>query len=731
MGQRNGRRIATAAAYSAACLIAGTSAGAQAEALVDLSGWNLYGSLSGRSEWFIATGDKTRSPYTDRDQQGFVEFDGGFEHAIGSFESLSGYARGVTSASSYRTPEPGFTLEGARLTWQKGDGFIPFRLETGDIFAFTSTRTALVGLRGFALELQPDMGTPEQALSILGFAGVAATDYDALTLDDGFFAGTSLLFSDETEGVMTANAVYHRRGADAAAGIARDVDQTVASVGFTRNIRLFDHQIDLFGEAAHFTGDDVTGLRRNRSDGGWYGELQGRNRDGLFYGVSYQRYGNDYRPAAAAVIADHQALESRIGWRFDGGLTLRGRYLDYDDGVATANPLNTKTYGLGLTGPLARDSWPGLSATLDLFQTKIEDEAGTRDRDTASVTASITAPFDNGWSGRLGFRVQDVETRAPTPSHFISRQADAGIAIPWTLGDAAGSVTPGAVLRLIDGAGSDSTEYGPKLALSAYGGAHAVDISLAGFIYDRRAAGSEDLLALQAAASYAFSWDRHRLGFDIAYDGRDPASSERTDTLRIGLFYTVAFQAAGAGYAAVGEVGDLAATGTIALDFAALSARASVDDLRRRLTDAGFGTGARIGMLHVYDTRLFENIDNPQRLALVERDGTVERLAAVVELIDPASASEAGRLFQRLEQDLARRYGPPADAVDEGQFANGDFQAMIAEGRIARVREWQLADGVLRLGIPQRLDGRARIELQFGATMPPIRHKRWSVEALQ
>ncbi|MDD3445759.1 MAG: hypothetical protein PHS60_10140 [Zavarzinia sp.] len=716
---------------SAACLIAGTGAGARAEDLVDLSAWNLYGSLSGRSEWFVVTGDKSRSPYFDRDQQGFVEFDGGFERAFGDFESLSGYARGVLSASSYRTLEPGFTLEGARLIWQKGDGVLPFRLETGDIFAFTSTRTALVGLRGFALELQPDLGTPERALSILAFAGVSATDYDALTLDDGFFAGTSFLFSDETDGVVTANAVYHRRGADAAAGLARDIDQTVASVGFTRNFRLFDHHIDLFGEAAHFAGDDVSGQRRNRSDGGWYGELQGRNRDGLFYGISYQRYGNDYRPAAAAVIADHQALESRIGWRFDGGLTVRGRYLDYDDGVATTNPLNTKTYGIGLSGPLARDAWPGLSATLDLFHTRIEDEAGTRDRDTDSFSASVTAPFDNGWSGRFGLRVQDVETRAPTTSHFISRQADAGITIPWTLGDVAGSVTPGAVMRLIDGAGSDSTEYGPRLALSAYGGPHAVDLSLSTYVYDRQEAGTEDLLALQASASYAYSWERHRLGFDISYDGRDPATTERTDTLRIGIFYSVAFQAAGQGYAAVGEVGDLAAAGDIALDFAALSTRASVDDLRRRLAEAGFGTGARVGTLHVYDARLFENVDNLQRFALVERDGAVDRLVAVVELVDPASATEAGRLFQRIEQDLARRYGPPTDAVDEGQFTGGDFQAMVADGTIARVREWQFADGVLRLGIPQRMDGRARIELQFGATMPPIRFKRWSVETLQ
>lgn len=733
MGQwRKGRAI-RGMALTAACAVAGigTAAGAGAEDGSDIIAWNPYGSLSARSEWFVATGNKAASPYFDRDQQGFVEFDGGFDRAFGDFESLSGYARGVFSASSYRTLEPGFILEGARLAWQKGDGAVPFRFEAGDVFAFTSTRTALVGLRGFTLELQPDLGTPDQALSVLGFAGVTANDYDELTLDDGFFAGTSLLFSDDTDGVLTANAVYHRRGADPAAGLARDVDQTVASVGFTRDIRLFDHQIDIFGEVAHFAGDDASGLRRNRSDGGWYGEIQGRNRDGLFYGVSYQRYGDDYRPAAGAVIADHQALESRVGWRFDGGLTLRGRYLDYDDGVATANPVNTRTYGIGLSGPLGADWMPGLSATLDLFRTRIEDEAGLRERETDAFNAAVTMPFDNGWSGRFGLRLQDVETLAPTPSHYISRQADAGITIPWTLGAIAGSVTPGAVVRLIDGAGSDSTEYGPRLALSAYGGPHAVDLSLSAYVYDRKPAGTEDLLAMQAAASYAYSWDRHRLGFDIAYDGRDPATSERTDTLRIGLFYSVAFQATDQGYVPTAEIGDLAATGDIALDFAALSARATIDGLRARLAEAGFGAGAKVGTLHVYDARLFENVDNLQRFALVERDGAADRLVAVVELADPANAAEAGRLFQRIEQDLVRRYGPPRDAVDEGAFAAGDFQAQVADGRFARVREWHFADGILRLGIPQRMDGQARIEVQYGAAMPPIRFKRWSVEALQ
>ena len=92
-------------------------------------------------------------------------------------------------------------------------------------------------------------------------------------------------------------------------------------------------------------------------------------------------------------------------------------------------------------------------------------------------------------------------------------------------------------------------------------------------------------------------------------------------------------------------------------------------------------------------------------------------------IIDVAAPGDAERLFTRVEGELARRYGQPADAFSEGDFT-GDVSAKVSNGELIRATEWRGPGAPLRLFIPRRLDGVVRIEIQRDAAFQPITENR-------
>ena len=88
------------------------------------------------------------------------------------------------------------------------------------------------------------------------------------------------------------------------------------------------------------------------------------------------------------------------------------------------------------------------------------------------------------------------------------------------------------------------------------------------------------------------------------------------------------------------------------------------------------------------------------------------------------------RAFERVRKALLDRFGPPAASFEEGAFDAGFVNALGA-GRFIRVMEWQAGAGRLRFGIPRRLDGEPRMELQYARAFGTPRDAHWSLEALR
>lgn len=97
----------------------------------------------------------------------------------------------------------------------------------------------------------------------------------------------------------------------------------------------------------------------------------------------------------------------------------------------------------------------------------------------------------------------------------------------------------------------------------------------------------------------------------------------------------------------------------------------------------------------------------------------------------PAAPPPCGtQTFERVRQALIRRYGAPASI-----FNRGDFRPTLVEGiqndQFIRLSEWRTPEGVIRFGIPRRLDRLVRMEVQIARSFPDLTQTRWSFEDLR
>lgn len=109
---------------------------------------------------------------------------------------------------------------------------------------------------------------------------------------------------------------------------------------------------------------------------------------------------------------------------------------------------------------------------------------------------------------------------------------------------------------------------------------------------------------------------------------------------------------------------------------------------------------------------------NRQRLALrSDRSGLLEVAVVIIDTEPAPGADGVVDLLADLRRQLIRTYGT-AQTFEEGVLDDDAF-AQISAGQPIRNAEWRVPGGVVRLGLPQRLDGQVRAELQCGRSFRP------------
>jgi len=694
----------------AACPVAG----AEAPPLAD---WDLTGSNTLQAEYYDADGDPASSPWPHLGGQIYNEFEFSAHHRVSPWERVRVSLSALLNESEYRSNEQGGLVERATVFWEKGDAELPFRLQAGDYFANQTANTIQLGLKGLQAELQPGTG---QALRL--FSGLAAPVYRDLGTDQGFYNGLAWITESERIGAWQLSALRYDRSADAT---APELQQNMVSLAWYQPFQLGSHALELDSELAHFSGDyDALGGLADGDENGVYVQLLGRDAP-LDYRLLYERYGEHFRPSGGSTKADNRSAEAHAGWRFASGAQLRGRLQSFRDDLESANPLDTQVAGLALFGPVGA---AGMSAGLDAYLQSREDEIDAVDSDTRNIALNLSLPLTARWNLRSGFQwtaTEDHVAARTTIGRDVNVAFDAGLDYDgWR-----GSATVGVSARNNSG-NAATTDFSPNLAIAMSKAGHGLRFSHSWLNQDGRTASSIDTDIHQTGLAYTYDRERHRIGLELNRYDRDPDTGEATEAYRASLYWRYTFDRPARQAPGVGPRPAVAAaaSGSELPQLLDLVPSGNVDQLVGRLEAGRLTPAYRLPGLVVYEAQMLPGIALRQRLAVTTVADEVDAIVLLLDFSATDDVAQMEREYARVRDLLLREYGAPDAFTERGAFDGNIAAAQLRDG-FERTLQWRTPSGVLRFGIPRRLDGLVRMEIRHATRIGS--GQAWGLEAVR
>ncbi len=711
------------------CLAAGAATAADDGLLAD---WNIYGVNTLRLDHYDVHGPGTQSPYPFEGPMIYDEFGFSLDNQDRQYARWRAQVFGVLNANRYRSLDDDVVPERLNLTREVGDAAIPYRVEVGDYFSYLSYMTQQRSLKGTQLELQPRFGS--RVDSLVMFAGANEAQWQDLTFGDDYSGGASYLLNSAAYGSWSFNAVYNHRTGRAVQGLL-DRDQFVASTAVEKSFHVAHQQLTFEGEYAHFDGDH-DGLTtvadgQDRTGKGYFIEMLGLSDNlPLDYRLRGERYTKNFRPRGGVISADRRSAEMHAGWRFASGLRLRARYQLFDDLFQTlGTEIETRVAGANLSGPFLPGFAPNLFGVVDLYVQTRENLVRSIDLRSINLSADFTQPLAGGWFGRLGVFAQDLEDRsvfnADNDTWQVSLAADHAIA----LGPFTGSISPGLLVRLVRDNAAQGDEFQPTLATRLGYREHSLGFNYGVLVQDRFDTGTVDVNTHTVAADYRYTRGRNSYGVEFNFFGFHPDPGRNTDAWTAGVYWSYQFERPASRPATTAS--GLSYTGTIArADILELAPGLPFGKTRDRLTALNVTGASAQGGLQLYEYPVLREIEQRQRLVLVHTADQVDLSALIIDFEQTGGIDNAAQIFERVRKALLDRYGNPSFVLEEGEFTPSLVLDVNAQ-RLLRVMEWQTPGGVLRFGIPRRIDGRVRMEIQHRRSFPSPRDMLWSVEGVR
>jgi len=700
--------------------------GALPSAVNLLPDWQISGSNTYRMEYYDYKGDEAQAPYSSEGLTSYDEIGLNFSRRKNPYDLWKGDIFGVINGSPYRSSDYGIVAERLNLTREKGDIALPFRLELGDVYSYYTYRTLQTSLKGLQLDVQP-FPNSEFRQSFLLTSGARLPSWRHLNFRDSYFNGGSYLIENPVFGRYSLNFVHNSRKSDESRNIL-ERSQMVYSFSGQNTLQAMNQKILLEGEFSLFRGDH-DGLTnsasgQNKSDKGLFFQASGSGRHPLTYRLRYEEYGEDYQPVGASITPALRNLEGHAGWLFPRGYQLRLRAQGRRNNLGGTNPTDTSLLGANLTGPL--DRW--------MFTVQdAKNRTDTTDNLTHNVNLNLNIPKIAGWMGRLGYQYLNLFNRLPnsddSASHQLSLSADHSLDF-WGI---QGAFTPGLVLRKINSDAGDSFDFSPTLAFRLTRGAHSLDYSLSRADQRRYVANGIDMLTTTQALNYRFTFHNHTLGLEFSSGYRNPDPGESIDYYKLAAFWTYSFDKpakAPQKSKAMEEKREISDMPSATLDLASFAPGVNLEKIEKQLAARGIVGPTRQDNLVLYESRLFEEIDLRQRLALIQKNNVLNKSAIIIDFAYLERPDEIIQTFQRVLSLLLDCYGNPSDFYEKGELGIG-LLSDIRSGRFVRLTEWSRPGGVIRFGIPRRLDGQVRMEIQFAESFPPFNETLWSLEEVK
>ena len=350
-------------------------------------------------------------------------------------------------------------------------------------------------------------------------------------------------------------------------------------------------------------------------------------------------------------------------------------------------------------------------------------ENKSSDTRAQSVNLGLDGPLDRRWQGRVNLSWQESDDRTAADADSSSRRLGLGAGRPITLSGFEGNLWLD--LSAIDSrSGGTTKNLAPALNANLAKGPHRISVNLGADYQDQQLANS-DVDTVTSRLEYGFQ--RGRSDFGLGYTGyqRNPENAQSTNAYQLSAFWRYRFDYQS--WDTAKPPGVTRRQGKVA-HITDLAPGAPIGQTLARIPTKGYSEPAP-GLL-VFQQSLMEDIDAGQRLAVQGEAGSVSRSALVFDLDDVTDYQAVASLYQSIKNRLLKHYGAPAHADELGDFDQAMFVG-LETGAFQRLLQWRLPEGVLRFGIPRRLDGIYRMELQFTQGQALVGDAAWSMEEVR
>jgi hypothetical protein len=442
---------------------------------------------------------------------------------------------GVINDSPYRSPDRDVVPERLTFSRENGDGAMPYRVEAGDFFAFTSFRTQQRPLKGASVELQPILAREDMRTSVQVFAGTGQPRWRELRWGEDNTLGMSWL-TELSSSRVSLNLLRNER--DQIAFGRRS--QQVASVAAEAPLDLGAVRLRAEGEFATLRGDHQNGF--DKRDSGSFLQLSGAHPGTtLTWRLRGERYGQDYQPFGTAITPDRRSSEAHLSWTAASALNLRARWQDFRDQFETPNPLTTQVVGVSVSGPLAALE---ASVNSDVFAQSMSRRDRSLDQDGVTANLQVSRSFGTLFA-QASALYQKVDDHVASNNSSRTTQFALSFQRSLSIGQWQATVAPGLIWRKVSG--SDSTgsrDLSATLALTASGGPHRLSLNVGRVAQNPRSPASIDVATANLGLDYRFRTGRHEFGFDLAAFDRAPKATERTHAYKAGLTWVFHFDRA-------------------------------------------------------------------------------------------------------------------------------------------------------------------------------------------
>lgn len=696
--------------------------------------WKISGTNNIRSDYYNSYGDKGSSPYKSENFQTFNDINLNLNRQKSPYELWRGQMSGAANQSNYRSSNKGFIVDRINLFREKGNASLPYRIEIGDIYGFFSLRTLQRSLKGLQLEFQPHLKSKSKH-SIVLVSGANQSSWKEFKVDENYTNGISYLFDDQTLGRYVLNYVHNKRKGNTQSGTL-DRKQQVYGIAGQKNILISNQTITLDGEISQFSGDhDGTSnpaSGQNKKDNGLYLQLSGKSNKPLTYRLRYEKYGQDFRPEGAGITPDKKSIETNASYRFASGLQITSRLQNLRDNCETQNPTDTNVYGISLSGSLFPKMMNNLTGNLDVSSQDVENRNKSTNHTVQTATINLNKPI-NLWNTRLGIFYQNRNDKTTTSSDSTTKQLNVSADHNITLFGFNGSISPAMTIRKIGGS-SKSVDTSPTISLNITKGVHNLGYNISFNSQNRNTPLNADVSTFSNNISYRYTKKQDAFSVELNSENRNPGAGQNTSSYKIGISWSHPFEISlkRKTYKAETEIKESKNTTTMVhinlLDLAPLSDMKTIEE---KLKNANIKGAVKHQNTFVYETKLIDEIDNRQRLALVyDKDKKLKKSALIIDFPDISNLDTLMQNFEQIKKTLMEKYGKPDNFYETGEV-NQDIINNIKNGNFIRVTEWTKQGGILRFGIPRRLDGIVRMELQFAEDFPSIQETLWSVEEVK